>query len=104
MPAMENLKSFDKIFFIPLTAIALLKNKCPGTFVVRDSQSYEGAFGLAVKVDSPPIGILQHAGQDFCKCILYIQLPPNVTAICNSQLLNITRVNTSSSNVNELTS
>ena len=38
---------------------------------MRDSQSYEGAFGLAVKVDSPPIGILQHAGQDLCKFFLF---------------------------------
>ena len=53
--------------FFSLTAIALLKNKCPGTFVVRDSQSYDGAFGLAVKVDAPPIGVLQQAGRDLCK-------------------------------------
>ena len=60
--------------FHSIEAIALLKNKSPGTFVVRDSQSYEGAFGLAVKVDSPPIGILQHAGQDLCKCFYFLCL------------------------------
>ncbi len=45
----------------------LLKEKSPGTFVVRDSQSYEGAFGLAVKVATPPLGVLQQAGGDICK-------------------------------------
>lgn len=48
-------------------AIALLKDKAPGAFVVRDSQSYDGAFGLAVKVSTPPIGVIQQAGGDLCK-------------------------------------
>ena len=45
----------------------LLKDKPPGTFVVRDSQSYEGAFGLAVKVATPPLGVIQQAGGDLSK-------------------------------------
>ena len=32
-------------------AEALLKDKEAGTFVVRDSTSYRGSFGLAMKVD-----------------------------------------------------
>ncbi|XP_067119437.1 tensin-1-like isoform X5 [Centruroides vittatus] len=35
-------------------AIALLKDKPPGTFIVRDSNSFPGAFGLALKVATPP--------------------------------------------------
>jgi tensin len=35
-------------------AIALLRDQAPGTFVVRDSNSFPGGFGLALKVASPP--------------------------------------------------
>ena len=36
-------------------AIALLRPRPPGTFVVRDSNSFPGAFGLALKVATPPV-------------------------------------------------
>lgn len=39
-----------------MTAIQLLKDKEPGTFVVRDSTSYRGSFGLAMKVPGSPSG------------------------------------------------
>jgi len=35
-------------------AINLLKVQPPGTFIVRDSNSFPGAFGLALKVSTPP--------------------------------------------------
>ncbi|XP_049787724.1 tensin-1 [Schistocerca cancellata] len=35
-------------------AINMLKDQPPGTFVVRDSNSFPGAFGLALKVATPP--------------------------------------------------
>ena len=35
-------------------AISLLRDKAPGSFVIRDSNSFPGAFGLALKVESPP--------------------------------------------------
>lgn len=35
-------------------AIVILKEKAPGTFVVRDSNSFPGAFGLALKVSHIP--------------------------------------------------
>ncbi|XP_053386052.1 tensin-3-like isoform X4 [Mercenaria mercenaria] len=35
-------------------AIMMLKDKAPGTFVVRDSNSFPGAFGLALKVAQLP--------------------------------------------------
>ncbi|XP_046606965.1 tensin-1 isoform X10 [Neodiprion virginianus] len=37
-------------------AIAMLKDATPGMFVVRDSNSFPGAFGLALKVATPPPG------------------------------------------------
>lgn len=42
---------FD-VLFIP--AEALIRDKEAGTFVVRDSTSYRGSFGLAMKVDQTP--------------------------------------------------
>uniref|UniRef100_A0A669BCH3 Tensin 1 n=1 Tax=Oreochromis niloticus TaxID=8128 RepID=A0A669BCH3_ORENI len=35
-------------------AISLLKDREPGAFVIRDSHSFKGAYGLAMKVASPP--------------------------------------------------
>ncbi|XP_035380445.1 tensin-2 isoform X2 [Electrophorus electricus] len=35
-------------------AIAVLKNKEPGCFLIRDSSSFQGAYGLALKVATPP--------------------------------------------------
>lgn len=42
-------------------AIDLLKNKPQGTFIVRDSTSFRGAFGLAVKVAKLPKNVLENA-------------------------------------------
>lgn len=44
-------------FFSPndsTLAIAVLKDKEPGTFLIRDSNSFQGAYGLALKVATPP--------------------------------------------------
>ncbi|XP_043104858.1 tensin-1 isoform X3 [Puntigrus tetrazona] len=35
-------------------AISMLKDQDPGAFVIRDSHSFRGAYGLAMKVASPP--------------------------------------------------
>lgn len=43
--------------FLPL-AIAMLKDKAPGSFIVRDSHSFRGAYGLAMKVATPPPSVL----------------------------------------------
>ncbi|KAJ7322739.1 hypothetical protein JRQ81_019026 [Phrynocephalus forsythii] len=40
-------------------AIAILKDKEPGSFIVRDSHSFRGAYGLAMKVAIPPPSVLQ---------------------------------------------
>ncbi|XP_014840017.1 PREDICTED: tensin-like isoform X10 [Poecilia mexicana] len=40
-------------------AINLLKDREPGAFVIRDSHSFRGAYGLAMKVASPPPSVHQ---------------------------------------------
>lgn len=46
------------------TAIQLLKDKPPGTFVVRDSNSFPGAFGLALKVATVPANVQTKSSGD----------------------------------------
>lgn len=50
-----------------VTAISLLREREPGAFVIRDSHSFRGAYGLAMKVASPPPSVHQNKkgmGQD----------------------------------------
>ncbi|XP_051943774.1 tensin-3-like [Hippocampus zosterae] len=42
-------------------AISVLKDKEPGCFIVRDSHSFRGAYGLAMKVATPPASVLQQS-------------------------------------------
>lgn len=42
-------------------AIAVLKEKEPGFFIVRDSHSFKGAYGLAMKVATPPTTVMQQS-------------------------------------------
>ncbi|TRY57817.1 hypothetical protein DNTS_035766, partial [Danionella cerebrum] len=41
-------------------AICVLKDREPGAFVIRDSNSFRGAYGLAMKVASPPPMVQQN--------------------------------------------
>ncbi|XP_067316087.1 tensin-2 isoform X5 [Pseudorasbora parva] len=41
-------------------AIAVLKDKEPGCFLIRDSNSFQGAYGLALKVTTPPAHASNH--------------------------------------------
>ncbi|XP_051752021.1 tensin isoform X9 [Ctenopharyngodon idella] len=41
-------------------AICILKDREPGAFVIRDSNSFRGAYGLAMKVASPPPMVQQN--------------------------------------------
>ncbi|KAM8933645.1 tensin-1 isoform 2-T2 [Pelodytes ibericus] len=45
-------------------AIALLKDKEPGAFIIRDSHSFRGAYGLAMKVATPPPTTTQSSKKD----------------------------------------
>ncbi|CAD5205342.1 unnamed protein product [Bursaphelenchus okinawaensis] len=51
-------------------AINMLKDKEPGTFVVRDSNSFPGAFGLALKVAQPPAGVERADGTELVRHFL----------------------------------
>ncbi|CAL9688638.1 unnamed protein product [Knipowitschia caucasica] len=44
-------------------AILVLKDKEPGSFIVRDSHSFKGAYGLAMKVATPPPSVLQQGNK-----------------------------------------
>ncbi|XP_059198423.1 tensin-1 isoform X1 [Centropristis striata] len=45
-------------------AIGLLREREPGAFVIRDSHSFRGAYGLAMKVASPPPSVHQNKKGD----------------------------------------
>ncbi|XP_056137078.1 tensin-4-like [Lampris incognitus] len=57
-PSMKFVMDTSKLWFRPhinrAEAEALVRDKEPGTFVVRDSTSFRGSFGLAMKVDQVP--------------------------------------------------
>ncbi|NXH27431.1 TENS4 protein, partial [Myiagra hebetior] len=59
-PTMKFVMDTSKYWFKPTIsrdrAIQLLRDKEPGAFVVRDSTSYRGSFGLAMKVPGSPSG------------------------------------------------
>ena len=63
------------LFLLVSAAITVLRNAEPGSFVIRDSQSFPGAFGLAVKVAVPPEHVLQGLQGDMSRlnisCALY---------------------------------
>ncbi|XP_020490979.1 tensin-2 isoform X1 [Labrus bergylta] len=44
-------------------AIAGLKEREPGTFLIRDSNSFQGAYGLALKVATPPANVNNHSSK-----------------------------------------
>uniref|UniRef100_A0A3B4AIK9 SH2 domain-containing protein n=1 Tax=Periophthalmus magnuspinnatus TaxID=409849 RepID=A0A3B4AIK9_9GOBI len=53
-PTMKFVMDTSKLWFRPHITEAMVKDKEPGTFVIRDSTSYKGSFGLAMKVDQSP--------------------------------------------------
>lgn len=56
----------------------MLKDKEPGTFVVRDSNSFPGAFGLALKVEQPPAGVERADGTELVRHFLIEPSPRGV--------------------------
>ncbi|XP_040008974.1 tensin-2 isoform X2 [Xiphias gladius] len=44
-------------------AITALKEREPGTFLIRDSNSFQGAYGLALKVATPPPNVNNHSSK-----------------------------------------
>lgn len=56
-------------------AIGILKDKEPGSFIIRDSHSFRGAYGLAMKVATPPPSVLQQSKKS--KRMLHISFYDN---------------------------
>ncbi|XP_025851506.2 tensin-4 isoform X1 [Vulpes vulpes] len=67
-PTMKFVMDTSKYWFKPSItreqAIELLRKEEPGTFVVRDSSSYRGSFGLALKVQEAPAPSPNRSGED----------------------------------------
>ncbi|KAK0425283.1 hypothetical protein QR680_009120 [Steinernema hermaphroditum] len=67
-------------------AINMLRDKPPGTFVVRDSNSFPGAFGLALKVATPPPGVAVADGTELVRHFLIEPSPKGVKLKgCNNE-------------------
>ncbi|XP_058415359.1 tensin-4 [Diceros bicornis minor] len=67
-PTMKFVMDTSKYWFKPSItreqAIELLRKEEPGAFVVRDSSSYRGSFGLALKVQEAPAPAQNRSGED----------------------------------------
>ncbi|XP_004608999.2 tensin-4 [Sorex araneus] len=67
-PTMKFVMDTSKFWFKPSItreqAIELLRKEEPGTFVLRNSSSYRGSFGLALKVQEAPAPAQNRPGQD----------------------------------------
>lgn len=67
-PTMKFVMDTSKYWFKPSItreqAIQLLRKEKPGAFVVRDSTSYRGSFGLALKVQEVPTPAQNRSGED----------------------------------------
>ncbi|XP_012621289.2 tensin-4 [Microcebus murinus] len=67
-PTMKFVMDTSKYWFKPSItreqAIELLRKEEPGTFVIRDSSSYRGSFGLALKVQEAPASAQNQPGED----------------------------------------
>lgn len=53
-------------------AIELLRKEGPGAFVIRDSSSYRGSFGLALKVQEVPPSAQNRPGMHLSLCSLKV--------------------------------
>ncbi|XP_064475159.1 tensin-1-like isoform X4 [Ornithodoros turicata] len=62
-------------------AISVLKNKPPGTFIVRDSNSFPGAFGLAVKVATLPANVQHKAGDPSSELVRHFLIEPTAKGV-----------------------
>ncbi|KAM7334247.1 hypothetical protein ACRRTK_007567 [Alexandromys fortis] len=67
-PTMKFVMDTSKYWFKPSItreqAIDLLRKEKPGAFVIRDSSSYRGSFGLALKVQEMPASAPNRPGED----------------------------------------
>ncbi|XP_050309456.1 tensin-3 isoform X3 [Anthonomus grandis grandis] len=57
-------------------AISMLRDKAPGTFVVRDSNSFPGAFGLALRVAQVPVNLQNKSSSGSDELIRHFLIEP----------------------------
>uniref|UniRef100_T1JS71 SH2 domain-containing protein n=1 Tax=Tetranychus urticae TaxID=32264 RepID=T1JS71_TETUR len=57
-------------------AIKILLDKPPGTFIIRDSNSFPGAFGLALKVAQPPPDVQTKSGDTSHELVRHFLIEP----------------------------
>ncbi|XP_063612872.1 tensin-2-like isoform X7 [Penaeus indicus] len=73
-------KDISKFWYKPTItrdeAISMLKDKAPGTFVVRDSNSFPGAFGLALKVSTPPPNVTSKSSDPASELVRHFLIEP----------------------------
>lgn len=62
--------------YFNLPAINMLRDKTPGTFVVRDSNSFPGAFGLALKVSTPPPNVTSKSSDPTSELVRHFLIEP----------------------------
>lgn len=62
-------------------AINILKSKPPGTYIVRDSNSFPGAFGLAVKVATPPPNVKTGSGDPANELVRHFLIEPTARGV-----------------------
>ena len=56
---------------VAVSAIAMLRDRQPGSFVVRNSNTFQGAFGLALKVAQVPPNVqIKEGGCCLCHVTL----------------------------------
>ncbi|KAM7418415.1 hypothetical protein PAMA_015846 [Pampus argenteus] len=86
-PSMKFVMDTSKFWFRPhisrAEADALVKDKEPGTFVVRDSTSYKGSFGLTMKVDQTPTSCSATAypGENSCDLIRHFLIESSAKGV-----------------------
>ncbi|KAM6164125.1 tensin-4 isoform 2-T2 [Rhynchocyon petersi] len=84
-PTMKFVMDTSKYWFKPnITreqAIELLRKEEPGTFVVRDSSSYRGSFGLALKVQEAPASAQPRPGDDSCDLIRHFLIESSAKGV-----------------------
>lgn len=54
----------------------MLRDQAPGTFVVRDSNSFPGAFGLALKVAIPPPNLQNKTNDPASELVRHFLIEP----------------------------
>jgi len=59
-----------------IVAINMLRDQAPGTFVVRDSNSFPGAFGLALKVATPPPNLQNKTNDPTSELVRHFLIEP----------------------------